>query len=167
MHSVNPYQSNIHEDDDDDSRDDYDRRCEPRRENGTPETNRTRFSLLNTTHSFFERMGSPFSNASTRRSQWDDYDSGEEWDEDDDVPSPSPSSKRRSSSPRMSRINSVQPKRRISVEETIPVPAIESSSLGFIDPWESPEPQQKRQNSNYAQDAGLRYRLVPKSLTLD
>ena len=85
--AFNPYGSHIH--DDEDSRDDYGPQRNVR-ESGTPESKRSGFSFMDTTHSFFQRMGSPFSRAS-KRSQWDDYDSGEEWEEEEEREEASPS----------------------------------------------------------------------------
>jgi len=131
---INPYGSHIH-DDDEDSRDDY---GPPQRAIvGTPESKRSGFSLMDTTQTLFHRMGSPFSRNS-KRSQWDDYDSGEEWEEERDEPSPSPPKRE------LGRKRSVRSlKRKSTVDGTVPVAAMESSSPGFIDPWESPRPKRK------------------------
>lgn len=153
--TFNPYGSHIHDDEDDSRNDDitYQGGYEPSRSRrstkrnqapGTPES-KGGFSLMDTTHSFFHRMGSPFSRAS-RRSQWDDYDSGEEWEEDEEEneqeasPSPPPQP-RRTSRP----VRSARPKRKSSaIEETINVSTATTGGAGFIDPWESPEPKEKQ-----------------------
>ncbi len=164
--AFNPYGSHIHEDEEDES---YNGGYEPssrrNRDPGTPESTRSRFSQLNTTaHSIIERMGSPFSRAS-RRSRWDDYDSGEEWEgedeERDDVaesPSPPPRIRNtsrarslRTSSKRTSAANVKSSRRQSSATAepatTLAVSTTAAPSPGFIDPWESPEPKHRRRSS--------------------
>jgi hypothetical protein len=142
--AFNPYGSHIH--DDEDSRDDNGPQRNVR-ESGTPESKRSGFSFMDTTHSFFQRMGSPFSRAS-KRSQWDDYDSGEEWEEEEEREEAPPSPPRPKRD--LSRVRSVRPSKKSSIEETIPVaPMVSSSSQGFIDPWESPEPKLKSVRHRY------------------
>jgi membrane associated rhomboid family serine protease len=192
--AFNPYATHIH-DDEDDSRDDdmttntsYQGEYEPtrhtnRQEPGTPES-KSGFSLMDTTQSFFKRMSSPMSRAS-RRSQWDDYDSGEEWeddegDDDDEREAPTPSPPRSSARARASLVRSVRPSKRSSAnqvrsvrpskrsssaveEPTVPATSmIASSSPGaFIDPWESPEQPKVQRSLRHRQGDALH--VVPQN----
>jgi membrane associated rhomboid family serine protease len=184
----NPYGSHIHDDDDED--DSYRGGYEPapRRRNrdpGTPESVKSRFSLLNTTaHAIVERIGSPFSRAS-RRSQWDDYDSGEEWsggeeegrDDVNSTPSSPPrvqnTSRVRSLRPTSRRTFLVKSSRKSSTKTEQPPTATlavstatAAQSAGFIDPWESPEPKRRRNSQQrISQDEGddtEQYALSPR-----
>lgn len=193
--AFNPYGSHIHDDEDDSYQGGYEPSRRRNRDPGTPESVKSRFSLLNTTaHAFVERMGSPFSRAS-RRSQWDDYDSGEEWSggEEEEVreevnttsPSPPPrvqnASRVRSLRPSSRRPTSVVKSSRKSSsatstteqpkKKTLAVSTTAAQSAGFIDPWESPEPK-KRRNSQpripqEKDDDAEQYALSPRHANVD
>lgn len=177
--AFNPYGSHIHDDEDESYHERPSRNNQ--RDPGSPESTRSRFSLLNTTaHTIIERIGSPFSRASRRsQSQWDGYDSGEEWEgedeeRDDAAASPSPPPRIRNASRARSQrpSSNVRSSRRQSSSAaaepatTLAVSTTAAPSPGFIDPWESPEPKGRRRTSHRVpqddDDETEQYALSPR-----